>query len=79
MKRLKHFTCNEPIRHDFHAASQSSAALLHIFWVLYLLGQYIFIKGSLEMTQSNISWVLYWSGIEFNTKKYILTTLSHIS
>ena len=63
----------------FYVTKEISTALPHIFWVIYLSGRYIIIKGSSETTLSHIFWVLYQSGIESNTKKHLLTALLHIT
>ena len=52
----------------FNTARESLTALLYILWVFYLSGQCTIKKIYEETNMSHVSWVLYWSGIESNTK-----------
>ena len=60
---------------SFNDARESSTALSHVIWVLFLLGQYSIKKGCKEKSMSPISWVFYWSRIELNTKEHLWTPL----
>ena len=60
---------------NFNDARQLSTTSLQIFWVLSLSGQYTIKKTYKTTTMSHIYWVLYWSEIESNTKKRVLTAL----
>ena len=50
-----------------------------LFWVMHLSGQCTIKKGYKETTMPHISLVLYWSGIESNTKEHLWTILFYIS
>ena len=50
-------------------ARELSTASWHILWAIYLSGQYTIKEGYKETTKSHISSVLYWLGVERNTKK----------
>ena len=60
---------------SFNEARESTLASSYIHWMIYLSGQCITKKGYKETTKSQISWVLYWLGIESNKR----TALSQFS
>ena len=64
---------------NFNAGIQRSIALSHIFSVLYLSWQCFNIKGSLETSLSDKSWVMYQSGTESDSNGQVSTGLSYIS
>ena len=62
-------TSRPRINHDFNFTRPVSTTLSPISWVSYPSRQYFNITGSSEKSLAQISWVLWWSAIEANTKE----------
>ena len=61
-------------RTNFNVGRKALTAFSHFLFYIYQG-----INGSLETTLSHISWLLYWSGTESNTKGQVSTALTSIS